>query len=84
MQAQAAEQQRKENVESTSAKEKLASTTKKSQTGKSLDKSGKGKMKDAFDELLKYKSINQASRDWEIHTATFRKIYEKIKKDKEE
>lgn len=85
MQAEQAEQQAemksKENVESTSAKQKLGSTTKKSQTGKSLDKSGKGKMKDAFDALLRTKSISQASRDWEIHSATFRKIYDKIRKE---
>lgn len=85
MAQQQAEMQHKENVESTSAKQKLASTEKKSQTGKDLDKSGKGKMKDAFDELLRKKSINQASNDWDIHTATFRKIYDKITKiNKEE
>ena len=86
LQAQMAEQQAQmngggENVESTSAKQKLASTEKKSQTGKSLDKKGKGGMKDSFDRLLRQKSISEICRSWKIHDATFRKIYDKIKKE---
>jgi hypothetical protein len=84
LQAQMAEQQAKmkENSESTTAKEQGASTTKKSQTGHSLDKKGKGKMKDAFDEILRKKSISEICREWNIHDSTFRKIYQKIKKQR--
>lgn len=84
LQAQMAEQQakQKENVESTSAKESVNTTKKKSETGHSLDKKGKGKMKDAFDKILKEKSINEISKEWNIHDSTFRKIYEKIKKQR--
>lgn len=82
LQAQMAEQQakQKENVESTSAKQSVASTEKKSQTGHSLDKKGKGKMKDAFEEILKTKSVVDASKELGIHTKTFRKIYNKLRK----
>lgn len=83
MQAEQAEQQAKmkENQASTSAKQKAASTTKKAQTGHSLDKKGKGGgLKDAFNSLLLKKSISEICRDWSIHDATFRKIYDAIKK----
>lgn len=79
LQAKMAEMQ-SENVESTSAKESVNSTEKKSQTGHSLDKKGKGKMKDAFDSMLRKKSISEICRQWNIHDSTFRKIYNKIKK----
>jgi len=82
-QAQAAEEQAKakENVETTSAKQSVQSTKKKSETGMGLDKKGKGKMKDAFEDLLRRKSISQVSRDWNVHTGTLRKIIEKIKEE---
>ena len=79
--AQAEEARAKENVETTSAKESVNSTTKKSQTGMALDKKGKGSMKDSFNEILKYKSINELSKDWGVQHATIRKIIEKIKKE---
>jgi len=69
-----------ENQSTTSYKQSLGSTEKKSQTGKDLDKKGKGAMKDAFDNLMRMKSISEISRNWNIHDATFRKIYDKIKK----
>ncbi len=69
-----------ENVESTSAKQSVNTTKKKSETGHSLDKKGKGKMKDAFDSLLRKKSISEICREWNIHDSTFRKIYDRIKK----
>jgi hypothetical protein len=82
MQAEQAEQQMKmkENQATTTAKQSLASTTKKAQTGKSLDKKGKGGMKDAFDRLLRERSISDICRDWKIHDSTFRKIYDTIRK----
>lgn len=82
LQAQMAEQQAQQynNPDGTSAKEQGQSTTKKAQTGHSLDKSGKGKMKDAFDGLLREKSVSQICREWNIHDSTFRKIYDRIKK----
>jgi len=78
---QQAEMQSKENVESTSAKQSVATTTKQSQTGRGIDKKAKGKMKDAFDDVMKKTSISEICRQWGIHDATFRKIYEKLKKE---
>jgi len=78
LQAQMAQMQ-SQNSESTSAKEQGASTTKKSQTGHSLDKKGKGGMKDAFNELLRKKSVSEICREWKIHDSTFRKIYDRLK-----
>ena len=80
-QAQAEEAKAKENVESTSAKQSVATTTKKSQTGRAIDKKAKGKMKDAFDRILRTKSISELSRDWGVQHATIRKILEKIKEE---
>ena len=80
-QAQAEEARAKENVETTSAKQSVQSTKKKSETGMGLDKKGKGKMKDAFEDLLRRKSISQVSRDWNIHNGTLRKIIDKIKEE---
>ena len=83
LQAQMAQMQ-SENSESTSAKEQGSSTTKKSQTGHSLDKKGKGGgLKDAFDSMLKKKSITEICREWNIHDSTFRKIYDRLKKIEE-
>jgi len=74
-----------ENSESTSAKEQGNSTKKKSETGHSLDKKGKGGgLKDAFDQMLKKKSISEICREWNIHDSTFRKIYDRLKKKIEE
>ncbi len=84
IQAQQAEKQQemksKENQATTTAKQKLASTEKKAQTGHDLDKKGKGKLKDAFDSLLREKSISEICREWNIHDSTLRKIYDRIKK----
>jgi len=83
MQAEQAEQQMKmkENQASTNAKQSLSNTSKQAQTGKSLDKKGKGSLKDAFDRLLREKSISEICRKWKIHDSTFRKIYDKIRKE---
>jgi len=80
LQASMAEQQSKENVESTSAKESVNTTKKKSETGHSLDKKGKGKMKDAFDSFMRGHSVNERAKQLGIQNATLRKIYDKIKK----
>lgn len=72
-----------ENTESTTAKQSLASTTKKSQTGKDLDKSGKGKLKDAFDNILRKKSINEFCREYNIIPKTLRKMLDKLKEVEE-
>ena len=89
LQAEQAEQQMKmkENQATTNAKQSLSNTSKQAQTGKSLDKKGKGaqkgksKLKDAFDDLMRRKSISEISRGWKIHDSTFRKIYDKIRKE---
>ena len=77
--AQIQGQQTGENTESTTAKQSLASTTKKSQTGKDLDKSGKGKLKDAFDEVLRKKSVNEFCREYHILPKTLRKMLDVLK-----
>jgi hypothetical protein len=81
--AEQAEQQMKmkENQASTNAKQSLSNTSKQAQTGKSLDKKGKGSLKDAFNSLLREKSISEICRDWKIHDSTFRKIYDKIRRE---
>lgn len=81
LQAEQAEQQikAKENQATTNAKQSLSNTSKQAQTGKSLDKKGKGSLKDAFDRLLREKSISEICREWNIHDSTFRKIYDRIK-----
>jgi len=72
-----------ENTESTTAKQSLGSTEKKSQTGKVLDKAGKGKLKDAFDDILKRKSINEFCKDYNILPKTLRKMLDKLKEVEE-
>lgn len=83
LQAEQAEQQMemKENQATTNAKQSLSNTSKQAQTGKSLDKKGKGSLKDAFDELLRNRSISTICKEWNIHDSTFRKIYDKIRKE---
>jgi hypothetical protein len=83
VQAQQAEQQMKmkENQASTNAKQSLSNTSKQAQTGRSLDKKGKGSLKDAFDSLLREKSISEICRQWNIHDSTFRKIYDRVRKE---